>query len=96
MSFIQIIEYETDRPDEVAALDKEFEDADTPTRLTHMHLGKDRDRPNGYVAIVEFPSYDEAMANSKAPETQQYAARMTELCTGPPRFVNLDVVHEHS
>ena len=94
MSFIQIIEYETERPDEVAALDQEFEDAGLPSRISHLHVAKDRDNPNGYVTIVEFPSYDEAMANSKTPEVQEFAARMAELCTGPPRFVNLDVLHE--
>jgi quinol monooxygenase YgiN len=94
MSFIQIIEYETERPDEIMALDREFEEAGMPTRISHMHLTKDRENPNGYVTIVEFPSYEEAMANSKSPETQQFAARMTELCTGPPRFVNLDVLRE--
>jgi hypothetical protein len=94
MSFIQIIEYETERPDEIMALDREFESAGLPTRINHMQLTKDRENPNGYVTIVEFPSYEEAMANSKTPETQEFAARMTELCTGPPRFVNLDVLRE--
>jgi hypothetical protein len=94
MSFIQIIEYETERPDEVAKLDKEFEDRGLPARIRHLHVTKNRENPNGYVTIVEFPSYDEAMANSKSPEVQEFSARMAELCTGPPRFVNLDVLRE--
>jgi hypothetical protein len=59
-----------------------------------MAATKNLDKPNGYVTIVEFPSYDEAMENSKSPDTQQFAARMAELCTGPPRFVNLDVMRD--
>ena len=94
MSFIQIIEYETDKPEAMQALAKEFEDAGMPTRVTRMAATKDLDRPNGYVTIVEFPSYEEAMENNSAPDTQEFAARMAELCTGPPRFVNLDVMRD--
>ena len=32
-------------------------------------LTRDRDRPNTYVDIVEFPSYEDAMKNSELPET---------------------------
>jgi hypothetical protein len=96
MSFIQIVEYETNQPKEVEALGKEMEDAGMPTRMTWLASTKDRDKPNSYVTIVEFPSYEEAMENSKAPDTQQFAARMAELCTSPPIFHNLDVMRELS
>jgi hypothetical protein len=43
---------------------------------------------------VEFPSYEEAMANSELPETAEFAARLMELCDGPPTFRNLDVLRE--
>jgi hypothetical protein len=91
MSFVQIIEYETDRPEEVAALGEQMEASGTPQRFTSLRMTKDRDRPNGYVTIVEFPSYEVAMENSDAPETQAFAAKMMELATGPARFLNLDV-----
>jgi hypothetical protein len=42
--------------------------------------------------MVEFESYDAAMENSNRPDTGEYAARMAELCDGPPTFYNLDVV----
>jgi hypothetical protein len=32
-------------------------------------MASDRDRPNRYVTIVEFPSYEAAMENSRRPET---------------------------
>ena len=55
---------------------------------------RDRDRPNTYVQIVEFPSYEAAMANSQLPETAEVAARLAELCDGPPTFRNLDVARD--
>lgn len=92
MSFIQIIEYETDRPDEVAALSAQMEASGSPQRFTSLRITKDKEKPNGYVTIVEFPSYQAAMENSRAPETQAFAAKMMELATGPARFTNLDVI----
>lgn len=92
MSFIQIIEYQTDRPDEVAALGAQMEASGGVQRFTSLHMTKDRDKTNGYVTIVEFPSYEVAMENSDAPETKEFAAKMMELAVGPPRFLNLDVI----
>jgi hypothetical protein len=46
------------------------------------------------VQIVEFPSYEEASANSELPETAEVAARLAELCDGPPTFRNLDVARK--
>ena len=92
MGFIQIIEIETTRPDEVEALVSEWR-AQTEGRRTAERgtFTRDRDRPNTYVQIVEFPSYEGAMANSKLPETTSLSAKMRELCDGPPVFRNLDV-----
>jgi hypothetical protein len=44
-----------------------------------------------YVQIVEFPSYEDAMANSELPETSFFAQKLHELCDGPLHFRNLDV-----
>ena len=52
---------------------------------------KDRDNPNRYFSIIEFPSYEEAMRNSNLPETSAHAAKMEELTEGPPTFYNLDL-----
>jgi hypothetical protein len=54
-------------------------------------LTADRDLPNTYVQIVEFPSYQEAMTNSGLPETGEFAEKLAGLCDGPPVFRNLDV-----
>ncbi len=52
---------------------------------------QDRDRPNHYFTIVEFPSYEVAMETSARPETDAFAKEMAALCTSGPRYYNLDV-----
>jgi quinol monooxygenase YgiN len=92
MAFIQIIEITTSRLDEIEALMDEWVARTEGTRKAHRAtLTADRDRPNTYVQIVEFPSYEEAMANSELPETGQFAERLAKLCDSPPTFRNLDV-----
>ncbi|HEY1988588.1 MAG TPA: hypothetical protein VGG43_03925 [Acidimicrobiales bacterium] len=92
MAFVQIIELTTTRPDEVEALAAEWQ-AQTEGRRTAQRgtFTQDRDRPNTYLQIVEFPSFEEAMANSELPETAAFAERLTALCDGPMVFRNLDV-----
>jgi hypothetical protein len=92
MAFIQIIEIETTRPDEVEALVSEWRAKTEGTRKAQRGtFTKDRDRPDTYVQIVEFPSYEDAMANSELPETASFAESLRNLCDGPPLFRNLDV-----
>jgi hypothetical protein len=38
------------------------------------------------VQIVEFPSYEDAMANLNLPESSNFAAQLAALCNGPPTF----------
>jgi len=92
MSFIQIIEYETDRPEEMWALGeaRTAQMGDPPPGF-RLAVTQDRDRPNRYVTIVEFPSYEEAMENSRQPETDAFAKQMAALCTSGPSFHNLEV-----
>lgn len=96
MRFIQIVDYVTQRFDEVQALSEKFraEVADTST-TERVTVCQDRDRPGHYLVIAEFDSYDSAMENSDNPATQEFAQRMAELCDGPPTFYNLDVVREN-
>jgi quinol monooxygenase YgiN len=95
MSFIQIIEYKTTRIDEFnAALDAWLEKTRDKRAATRGVQTRDRDAADTYVQIVEFPSYEDAMANSNLPETSEFAAQLTALCDGPPTFRNLDVMRE--
>ena len=93
MAFVQIIELVTRRPDEVEALIDEWRSATDDRRTAQRGtFTKDRERPDTFVQVVEFPSYEDAMANSELPETSAFASRLTELCDGPMTFRNLDVL----
>ncbi len=94
--FVQIIEYRTSKPDEVAALMEDFRakreaegDGPAPTRGITC---ADRDEPGRYFAIVEFESYEAAMENSQRADTTEMSEKMMELCDGPGAFYNLDEV----
>ena len=94
MTFVQIIDFETDRIDEMKALADEMGTQlagreDGPTRRLIL---RDRSRPGHYLGVIEFNSYEEAMRNSSDPETSKFAERMAALCTRPPSFTDCDVV----
>lgn len=93
MKFVQIIEMHTSKPDEVRAADKKWNTATEGKRSASRAMWcADRNDPTRFFAIVEFPSYDEAMKNSALPETEEMAKKMGALCDGPPTFYDLDVL----
>lgn len=95
MKFIQIIEYTTSKPEEAQAVLDEFLAATEGKRgNAHGTVTKDRDKPNTYLQIVEFPSYDVAMKNSEDPATKAMSEKMMKIADGPPIFRNLDVTFE--
>ena len=91
--FVQIVDYQTSRFDEVKQLGDDYREqakarGGGPDRVT---VTKSRDRDNTYLTIAEFSSYEAAMANSNHPSTQELSEAMGKLCDGPPTFYNLDV-----
>ncbi len=95
MSFIQIIEYQSSRFAEIQALVEKYRANDSSdTAPVRGSVTADRDRPNTYVSIIEFESYETAMKNSERPETGELSKQMAELCDAPPKFYNLDVLDE--
>jgi hypothetical protein len=81
MGFIQVIEFTTTDLAEFDAALSEWTASTSGTRTaTRGTLTADRDRPNTYVQIVEFPSYDAAMANSDDPNTTGCVRR--DPCSG--------------
>lgn len=90
--FVQIIEYTTSRIDEMRALNDKWRDEHPEMGPVRITVTADRDRPNTYLSIVEFASYEEAMRNNDDPLTAQFAEQMQALADGPPTFRNLDVV----
>ncbi|MDH6223542.1 MULTISPECIES: hypothetical protein [Streptomyces] len=99
MKFVQIIDFETERIDEVREMMRAYEEqarsqgrANSPTARM---LLKDRADANRYLAVVEFDSHESAMANSDAPETDELARRLSELMTRPPVYTDCDVHEQH-
>lgn len=93
--FVQIIEYQTSKPDEVAALSDEFRKARAASgegsAPGQVLACADRDNQGRYFTIVQFESYEAAMENSERADTSEFAAKMAELCDGPAKFYNLDL-----
>ncbi len=93
MSFVQVIDYTTSRGAEMEALLDEWRSSTEGQRSTaRATTSRDRNNPDHYVTVVEFPSYDDAMRNSGLPATQDFAAKMAALCDAPPTFIDLDVI----
>jgi hypothetical protein len=92
-AFVQLMEFRTDRLDEFdAAVSDWLREIGGERTARWFVVGADRDRPGMHVEVVEFPSYEGAMANSEHPATAKIAARMTTLVDGEITFRNLDVV----
>ncbi|MFE5817665.1 hypothetical protein [Streptomyces sp. NPDC056479] len=93
MKFMQIIDFETERIEEMRALADETEQrlAGGNGGPTRRFVLKDRGQPNRYLVVIEFDSYEDAMRNSDDPETTKFAEQMAALCTRPPSFTDCDV-----
>ncbi|GAP51486.1 hypothetical protein [Streptomyces azureus] len=96
MKFVQIIDFETERMDE---MERVFEEAGRrfagrPGGPTQRMLLKDRDNPRRYLALIEFDSYEEAMRNSNDPETSRMAEQLSALCIGERVYTNCDLVDQ--
>ncbi|MGW5274840.1 ester cyclase [Streptomyces sp. NPDC004044] len=95
MRFVQVIDCKTERFDDMDRLMGEWIEQTKGSRTaTHSLIGKDRSDGAHYVEIVEFPSYEDAVANSKLPETDRIFQEMVALCDGTPTFIDLDVVRD--
>ena len=95
MAFIQLIEYTTSKPEEVAAVYAEWERASEGNRTARRVITTtDRNDPTRWREIVFFDSYESAMENSQLPQTQEYARKLTALMDGEPTFRDLDVTED--
>jgi predicted small metal-binding protein/quinol monooxygenase YgiN len=91
-AFVQIIEFRTRRIGEVEAMMDAWADAVGANRTARWGmLTGDREQPDTFVEVVEFPNYDQAMANSNHPATTEFADKLRKLSDGDPVFRNLDV-----
>jgi hypothetical protein len=78
-AFVQLIEFDTDRIGEWDAIADRWAGA----------IGTQR--PGRHIAVVEFPGYTEAMANSGHPATAAFLKELQSICRTEPEFRNLDV-----
>ncbi|KOU40161.1 MULTISPECIES: ester cyclase [unclassified Streptomyces] len=93
MTFAQVIDFKTGRYSDLDQLmDRWVEQTKGKRTASHSLIGKDRADGSHFVEIIEFPSYEEAMANSNLPETNRIFEEMVALCDGMPTFTDLDVV----
>ena len=91
-AFVQLIECDTDPIGEFPAIVDRWASSIGAQRAVRWSvLGADRDRPGRYVAVVEFPGYADARANSGHPATGAFAKDLQAICNGEPQFRNLDV-----
>ncbi|MFF2191352.1 hypothetical protein [Streptomyces sp. NPDC058157] len=100
MKFAQIIDFETDRIDEVRELLRGYEERARAQQRTGTPVGRtllrDRAHPNRYLAVVEFDSPEAARANSDAAETNELAQALAALMTRPAAYTDCDVVDRQS
>ena len=95
--FLQIIEFRTDRRDEVLDLARRWSgDATGNGTAGATWVCTDRDDPGAWRWIVQFPSYDAAMENSRRSETDAMSREFAALCDGEPVFRNLDVAYSQA
>jgi hypothetical protein len=93
MSFVQLVEMKTSNPEDLQALNNEWIERTEGRRTAQQTLVcKDRDHEGTYVMVVEFPSYEAAMENSRLPETSEFAERLAKICDEPLVYRNLDVI----
>jgi hypothetical protein len=93
VGFIQIMEVTTSRFEEIERLHEQWmRDTEGKRTVVREQICRDRDRPNTYVIIVEFDSYESAVTNSELAETATIAGAIAELVEAPTVFRNLDLI----
>jgi hypothetical protein len=96
VKFVQVIEFKTRRWDEIDTLmDSWVATTDGKRTASWSISGRDRDRADTYIELVEFPSYDDAMRNNDLSETASFADAIAALCE-ETTFRNVDVLREDS
>jgi hypothetical protein len=95
MTFIQIMQLQTSKVDDMRAAGDEWDKATEGKRTVQRSVVcADRDEPGRHFIIVFFDSYEDAMKNSALPETDALAKKTMALSDSPPIFYNLDVIEE--
>ncbi len=92
-SFFQLIEIRTDDFDEFERAHEKWLAATEGQRtVVQEWVCRDRDAPDRYLVIVEFPSAEAAAVNNDLPATAEIAASMARIAADPPTFRNMDLI----
>jgi hypothetical protein len=87
---IQLIEYWTDRFDEVDNLLTDWiTDSQGQRTATRTRIGQDRHDSQHYIEVLEFSSVEDAELNSQLPVTDAVHQRFVPLCSRGPFFTDL-------
>jgi hypothetical protein len=97
MPFVQIIQVQTSKADEIRAAADEYDKAtEGKSTVRSSVVCQDRNEPGRHFIIAFFDSYEDAMKNSALPETDALAKKTMALSDSPPVFYDLDVIEERS
>jgi quinol monooxygenase YgiN len=93
-NFVQVIDFQTDRIDEMRSLARNMEQRFGSTEHGPMRqvVLKDRNQPGRYLEVLVFKSRDDAMRTGQSPETSKFAEQMAALCSRPPAILDCDIV----
>lgn len=95
-AFIQLVEFRAGKQqlaEGQALMDRYEAEIGSAGTARWVVMVADRDRPDTYLEIVEFPNYEQAMANSEHPATRALSEALQKLAEDKPVFRNLDVVN---
>ena len=94
--FVQIIQWKTSKIDEVQKLNEEYRAgrAGSSGGPSRVQVLADKDNAGTYYTVAEFSSAEAAAANSARSDTSEFAAKMAQLCDGPPTFHNSEVMFD--
>lgn len=93
MGFIQLVEFTTDKIDEMRKLADQYQkDSEGKRKVSKGTLCVDRNQAGHYVVVAEFESPEAAQENSNLAETQEFAKKMDDLAGGSTRFRDLEVL----
>lgn len=95
MRFVQSIEFRGTQEEFERLLNRYKELMGADTTLKSARLLADRDNPGVFVELVEFESFDSAMANSDHPGTKQWAEEAAALLS-QATFRNWDVAGDYA
>lgn len=71
MAFVQIVSYTTADPEELAEAQRQWREATDGVAAPHRRLlFEDRERPEHYVELFVYESYEDAMHNALLPATK--------------------------